>query len=94
MGTIKVKIEFTSLLKRFYPELESMELDVIDLPDMLSQLDEQHSGLRAYIVEDNGALRKHVNIFLNGEMIKDRKKLSDQLNNNDTIHIIQALSGG
>ena len=44
--------------------------------------------------DDQGALRKHVTIFMNSEMIRDRKGLSDPVRENSDIYVAQALSGG
>lgn len=48
----------------------------------------------AYVLDDQGAVRKHVAIFVNREPIRDRDKLSDAIADGDEIFIMQALSGG
>lgn len=50
--------------------------------------------LRGYVLEDDGSLRKHMNIFLNGEQINDRQTLGDAVVASDELYIMQALSGG
>ncbi len=50
--------------------------------------------VRGYVLDDQDALRKHVAIFLNEEMIRDRVELSDPVRENDDIFVVQALSGG
>ena len=50
--------------------------------------------LRSYIVDDQGRLRKHVNIFVNDQMIEDRVALADSVSPNDQVFVFQALSGG
>ena len=49
---------------------------------------------RGYVLDDQGALRKHMAIFVNGEPVLDRSKLADAVPADGTIDIIQALSGG
>jgi molybdopterin synthase sulfur carrier subunit len=49
---------------------------------------------RGYVVDDQGALRKHMIIFMNGEQILDREQLSDPVPENAEIYVMQALSGG
>jgi hypothetical protein len=46
------------------------------------------------VLDDQGRLRQHVNIFIDGVMIKDRNHLSDPFQENSEIYIMQALSGG
>ena len=50
--------------------------------------------LRGYVLEDDGSLRKHMNIFKNGQQISDRQLLSDAVIDSDELYIMQALSGG
>lgn len=87
-------VQFTSALNRFYPDLKPTRVGEGTVADVLVELDAVYPGLRDYLVEDNGALRKHVNVFVGGNMIGDREKLSDVVTENDDVHIIQALSGG
>lgn len=95
MGGIEVvTIQFTSLLKRFFPNLKTEEIEANTVAELVMLLDKTYPGLKAYLVEEQGSLRKHVNIFVNGTMIKDRINLSDRLLYNDQVNIIQALSGG
>jgi len=50
--------------------------------------------LRDYVLEDQGQLRKHVLIFIDGQQISDREKLSDAVGPDAEIYVVQALSGG
>jgi len=50
--------------------------------------------LRDYVLEDQGQLRKHVLIFIDGQQLSDREKLSDAVAPNAEIYVVQALSGG
>lgn len=50
--------------------------------------------LRGYILDDQGGVRKHIAIFLNGEPIHDRHHLSDPVPDSAELHVMQALSGG
>lgn len=53
-----------------------------------------HPALRGYVVDDQGAMRKHVVAFINGVAITDRQHLSDPVTPESEIFIMQALSGG
>ncbi|MDZ4699684.1 MAG: hypothetical protein SH809_08275 [Rhodothermales bacterium] len=50
--------------------------------------------VRRYVLDDQGALRKHVAIFLNQELIHDRIGLNDPVGESADIYVAQALSGG
>jgi hypothetical protein len=50
--------------------------------------------VRGYVLDDQGAVRPHVAIFLNQTLIRDRVGLSDPVGEDDDIFVAQALSGG
>jgi sulfur carrier protein ThiS len=53
-----------------------------------------HPSVRGYVVDESGALRKHVAVFCNDDQVTDRQSLSDPVGDRDRIHVFQALSGG
>lgn len=87
-------LKFTANLKRFYPNLDTLTLSERSIPEILSVLDERFPGIKDYVVDEQGRLRKHVNIFIGNELIRDRDTLSDVVNETDEVYIMQALSGG
>ncbi len=87
-------VKFTANLKRFYPTLDVMQVNASTVADVLAAVEARHEGIRDYIVDEQGALRKHVNIFIGNEMVQDREKLNDHLAESDEVYIMQALSGG
>ena len=50
--------------------------------------------LRGYVVDDQGALRRHMVVFVNGQQIEDRVTLSDPVPAGAELFVMQALSGG
>jgi molybdopterin converting factor small subunit len=50
--------------------------------------------LRGYVLDEHGALRFHMAVFVNGEPIADRKGLGDPVSETAEIYVMQALSGG
>lgn len=89
-----IKVHFTQALQRFYPNLRSLESEWTSLSELLSNLDKLYPGISTYLVDDQGHLREHVNIFLDDRMITDRRKLTDSLEGVQELYIMQALSGG
>ncbi len=49
---------------------------------------------RGYVLDEHGALRHHMVIFVDGTAISDRRRLSDPVGPESDIHVMQALSGG
>jgi sulfur-carrier protein len=51
-------------------------------------------AVRGYVLDDQGALRKHVAVFVGDRMVTDRTGLSDPVDPAGEIFVFQALSGG
>ena len=87
-------VKFTYALNRFFKGLKDTPAEGSTLKDVLKQIDGRYPGIRSYILDEQGSLRRHVNIFIDGTLINDRTNLSDKFSDNSEIYIIQALSGG
>ena len=87
-------VAFTSHLQTFFPDLRRGDLPGSTVRAIIDELERRHPGLASYLIDDTGKLRRHVNIFVGEEPIHDRQKLSDELQTEDRVFILQALSGG
>lgn len=61
------------------------------LGELLHDLDRQYPGIRFRVVDEQEELRAHMRFFVNGEQVYG---LKHPLNVSDTVHLVQALSGG
>ncbi len=87
-------VKFTYALRRFFPGLQDTRVQSTSLPGLLEAIEHRYPGIRGYLLDEQGALRRHVNIFIDGRPIQDRITLGDPLKDDSEIHIMQALSGG
>ena len=87
-------VKFTSALQRFFPGLNDMEVEGHTVREVLTHINQEMPGIDGYLLEEDGSLRKHVNIFIKEDLINDRQELSDLVKEEDEILIYQALSGG
>lgn len=53
-----------------------------------------HPAVRGYVLDEQGILRTHVNVFVDGTQVADRTRMDDPVDDRSEIHVIQALSGG
>lgn len=88
------RVRFTRHLRLHFPDLRDAEVDAATLAELVAALDRTWPGLAGYLVDDRGALRKHVNIFVNGGLAEDRAALGDRIGAGDEVFVMQALSGG
>jgi hypothetical protein len=89
-------VEMTQHLYRFFPQLESRAITVPSgsVAEILSAVDEIAPGFIDYVLDEHGALRRHVNLCINDALVIDRKTLSDRVQDDEIVYIFQALSGG
>jgi hypothetical protein len=87
-------VTFTPHLQRFFPSLAECDIDGATVRAVIDELERRHPGLASYIVDEVGRLRRHVNVFVGDEPIRDREALSDPLTPGTRVFIVQALSGG
>ena len=87
------KVSFTPNLQRHVacPQSEATGGTVREVLDAVFAGNPQ---ARSYVLDDQSALRKHMTIFIDGQIIKDRTRLSDAVTETSAIYVFQALSGG
>ena len=89
-------VEMTQHLFRFFPQLKDRAISVPpgSVAEVLNAINEFAPGFTDYILDEHGALRRHVMLSVNESIVIDRKTLSDRVNEDGTVYIFQALSGG
>lgn len=89
-------VEMTPHLYRFFPVLEDRMIEVQpgSVAEVLRAIDAIAPGFTDYVLDEQGALRRHVVLSINDTVLIDRKTLSDRVRDGDTVFIFQALSGG
>ena len=89
-------VKMTSHLYRFFPALENREIKVPagSVAEVLLAVNKSAPGFSDYILDEHGALRRHVTLSVNDTVVVDRRTLSDRVTNDGTVYIFQALSGG
>lgn len=89
-----VQVNFTSHLEVFFPSLKSQQIIAVTLSELFFKLNQLYPGLSSYLLEDNGVIRKHVNVFLDGVLVENKSNLNVSIVEVSEIFILQALSGG
>jgi molybdopterin synthase sulfur carrier subunit len=87
------RISFTENLKR-HVTCPPVAAEGSTVRQLLDAVFADNPLLRSYILDDQGRVRRHVNVFINGAMVADRLALSDPVGPRDEVFVFQALSGG
>ena len=93
------KVVLASQLARWLPATSGDAAATLEVPgdtlgDALDALFGQYPRLRGYVLDEQGAVRRHVAIFVDGNAIHHHGNLHQALGEHAEIHLMQALSGG
>ncbi len=86
-----MKVRIPTPLRSYTANRPTVEVAGGTLAEVLERLDEAYAGIRFRMVDEQGQLRRHMNIFVDRERCRD---LSTPLDGVDEVVIMQALSGG
>jgi molybdopterin synthase sulfur carrier subunit len=87
------KVVFTPNIQR-HVALPESEVSGRTVRDVLDAVFAENPQARGYVLDDQSGLRKHMTIFVDGRMIRDRARLTDVVSESSTVYVFQALSGG
>ena len=87
------EIAFTPNLRR-HVDCPPADIAATTVRELLTAYFERRPDVRGYVLDDQGAVRKHVKILVDGVNLRDRDALSDPLSAASRVHVFQALSGG
>ncbi len=87
------RVTFTDNIQR-HIACPSMEVPGQTVREILEQVFVHRPLMRSYILDDQGGVRKHMVIFVDGVQIRDPRGLSDRVSASGTVYVMQALSGG
>ena len=87
------RVTFTANLQRHVacPPMDASGKSVREALDVVFAA---NPAVRGYVLDEHGALRHHVVVFVDGVQVADRKRLSDAIGPEAQLHVMQALSGG
>jgi sulfur carrier protein ThiS len=87
------RITFTSSLQR-HLSCPPETVGGATVHEALEQYFTRHPQSRGYVLDEQGALRQHVVVFVNGVQLRDRSTQQDPISEGVEIYVMQALSGG
>ncbi len=86
-------VAFTENIQR-HLRCPSCEVAGDTVREVLEAVFAENERARGYLLDDQGGIRRHMIVFVNGRAIRDREGLSDVVPENAEVFIMQALSGG
>ncbi|GIH12883.1 MoaD family protein [Rugosimonospora africana] len=89
-----IEVRIPTILRQYTGGAKVVEGTGDTIADLLTNLDASHSGLRARLITDEGALHRFVNVYINDEDVRFLGALDAKLNDGDTVTILPAVAGG
>jgi transposase len=86
-------VSFTEAIQR-HVACPPTTVDGRTVREVLDAVFEANPRARGYVLDEQNELRKHMAVFLDGRMIRDRAGLSDPVGPDAEVYVMQALSGG
>ena len=77
-------------LKRLAGDRDEHAIEGATVAELLAELERAHPATRGWILDERGALRRHINVFVNGTLGAQE----DRVEADDRIEVIPATSGG
>jgi sulfur-carrier protein len=77
-------------LKRLAGDCSQHTVDGATVTDLLRAIEQEHPATRGWILDERGVLRRHINVFVNGELGGQETHVETE----DKIDVLPALSGG
>ena len=87
-------LKIPSPLRSFTNEQASLNVNGESIKEVLNELFSEYPDIKGHLMEDDENLRNFVNIFINGENIRQKEGLSTHVNNDSDIRIIPSIAGG
>ncbi|HET7845569.1 MAG TPA: hypothetical protein VFL14_15535 [Xanthomonadales bacterium] len=72
----------------------AIEVDAATIADALARVFDAHPALRGYVVDEHGAIRHHLALFVDGTALRDKRALDRAIAPHAEVWVMQALSGG
>lgn len=86
-------VRFTDNIQR-HVSCPPHEVDGATLRDVLEAYFRTNEPARGYVLDDQGRLRTHMALFIDGRQMEDRDALTDPVPPGAVVDVLQALSGG
>jgi molybdopterin converting factor small subunit len=87
------RVVFTSNLQR-HVNCPETQVAAGTVHSALAQVFAAQPQARGYVLDEQGHLRKHVVVFVDGQRVRDREGLSDTVHDSSEVYVMQALTGG
>lgn len=91
---MSVQVRVPTPLRRYTGGAEEVSVDGDTIAALVSNIEQSYPGIQERICDDQGNIRRFVNIFVNGDDIRFLDNLETVLKDGDEVSIVPAIAGG
>jgi len=89
-----IEVRIPTILRTYTGGAKAVEGTGSTLGELIADLEARHNGLRARLIDDDGKLRRFVNVYLNDEDVRFLGGLTTELKDGDSVTVLPAVAGG
>jgi molybdopterin synthase sulfur carrier subunit len=87
-------VRFPAALKYYVDNQGEMDIPASTVTELLAALVTRYPSLKFHLLDTDGNLRRHFNVFVNGEHIRELNGLDTPLKSDDKIILLASAAGG
>ena len=87
-------VRFPTVMKYYVNNQGEFFVPASTVNELLSRIIEQYPSIRFHLVDSEGKLRRHFNVFVNGTHIRDLNGMDSALNAEDKVILMVSAAGG
>ena len=91
---MSLKVVIPAPLRKYTQGADSVEVDAGTVEEVLENLNTRFPGFRNSVCDENGSIRRFINIYINGEDVRFLDNLSTPVTDGAEVAIVPAISGG
>ncbi len=87
-------VRFPTVMKYYVNNQAEFSISASTVQDLVDQVVQQYPSIRFHLLDSEGQLRRHFNIFINGIHIRDLNGMETSLNEDDKVILMASAAGG
>ena len=91
---MSVKVRIPTPLRRFTGGSEEVSVDGTTIGTVVDNLETRYPGIKERLCDDQGRVRRFVNLYVNGDDIRFLNSLDTSVKDGDEVSIVPAIAGG
>ncbi len=89
-----IKVRIPTPLRKLTNGESEVEANGADISELIDDLEKSYPGIKGKLCDENGAVRKFLNIYLNDDDIRFMDSLATEVRDGDNVSLIPAIAGG